>query len=243
MKKSLPLFFFIVAATLGPAVFGVHRVLDAALIKNACQQCHSDFKTLLSADHPSVGGNDLSSCLVCHQPDKSYQDKKNPFFARIHLAHLLPDQNMACLICHSWSEGKSFGLQGLEQTWGSPSQEYMDFLKEIFTSWATSTFTDNLHARAFVSCSNCHDQALPAFDASVENSKCLQCHGPMDKLAKHTEPVDFKDRNPHLSHLGEIGCTVCHKAHSESVVYCLGCHQQFKMKIQGSGVSNSFNNS
>ena len=50
---------------------------------------------------------------------------------------------------------------------------------------------------------------------------------------KKTEPPEFKDRNPHDSHLGEIACTVCHKAHGESKVYCLECHQKFQMTIRG----------
>jgi len=94
---------------------------------------------------------------------------------------------------------------------------------------------DNLHAKAFISCANCHGKELPAPDTTVENGKCLECHGPMDQLVKKTEPAEFKDRNPHKSHLGEIACTVCHKAHSESKVYCLGCHQKFEMKIKGAG--------
>jgi hypothetical protein len=111
----------------------------------------------------------------------------------------------------------------------------MDFIKEIVTSWATSEFLDSLHAKASVFCDNCHGPVLPVFDATVNNDQCLGCHGPMEHLVKRTEPADFKDRNPHMSHLGEIACTVCHKAHSESAVYCLGCHQQFKMRIQGEG--------
>jgi len=41
----------------------------------------------------------------------------------------------------------------------------------------------------------------------------------MEEPAKKSEPKEFKDRNPHKSHLGEIACTVCHK--------------QFEMKIPG----------
>ena len=55
----------------------------------------------------------------------------------------------------------------------------------------------------------------------------------MAQLAAKTEPAEFKDRNPHASHLGEIDCTVCHKAHGPSKIYCLGCHQKFVMTIPG----------
>jgi len=67
----------------------------------------------------------------------------------------------------------------------------------------------------------------------VENQRCLECHGPMEKLAQKSAPKDFPDRNPHKSHLGEIACTVCHKGHQASTVYCLDCHRNFKMSIPG----------
>jgi DNA-directed RNA polymerase subunit RPC12/RpoP len=109
----------------------------------------------------------------------------------------------------------------------------MVLMKEIFSSWAGSNYMDNLHAKAGIACTQCHGKGLPKPDDTVENGRCLTCHGPMDKLAQKTEPKDFKDRNPHKSHLGEIACTVCHKGHGESKVYCLDCHRNFKMKIQG----------
>ena len=55
----------------------------------------------------------------------------------------------------------------------------------------------------------------------------------MEQLVEKTKPAQFADRNPHRSHLGEIACTVCHKAHEASVVYCLDCHRKFEMKIVG----------
>jgi len=109
----------------------------------------------------------------------------------------------------------------------------MALIEKMFASWASSTFTDNLHAKAGIVCSQCHGKELPQIDDTVENGRCLACHGPMDKLAAKTEPGDFKDRNPHKSHLGEINCTVCHHAHAESKVFCLDCHKNFEMKIQG----------
>jgi hypothetical protein len=74
---------------------------------------------------------------------------------------------------------------------------------------------------------------MPEKGDTVENDRCLACHGPMEKIVAKSTPTDFADRNPHKSHLGEIACTVCHKAHEASVVYCLGCHRLFTMKIQG----------
>jgi len=206
--------------------------------KVSCKTCHAaGFATLVPKGHPPVQGNDLASCTVCHKPDLAGTVKKNTFSTRMHLAHLPPKGKVDCLVCHRWTPGKSFGLVGMKESWGAPTKEDMGLVKEIFTSWAGSNFTDHLHARAGVGCITCHgrDEALPKADATVENQRCLACHGPVDKLAAKTEPKDFKDRNPHRSHLGDIACTVCHKAHAASTVYCLGCHQNFKMTIPGAG--------
>ncbi len=95
----------------------------------------------------------------------------------------------------------------------------------------------SLHAGR-VNCAGCHGKGTPQLDSTVENPRCLECHGTMEKLAKNSEPKDFPDRNPHKSHLGDIACTVCHKEHGTSIVYCLDCHRNFNMKIPG-GEANS----
>lgn len=84
-----------------------------------------------------------------------------------------------------------------------------------------------------VNCAGCHGKGTPKPDSTVENQRCLECHGPMEKLAKKSEPKDFPDRNPHKSHLDDIACTVCHHEHSTSKAYCLQCHPKFQMKIPG----------
>lgn len=199
----------------------------------SCKTCHADFSSLIPKGHTPVTGNELSSCTVCHQPGMPGTEMKNAFSTRIHSGHLPPKGNLDCLGCHQWQTGKSFGVAGVKESWGAPSKEDLDLMKKIFASWASSGYMDNLHAKASVSCANCHGKELPAPDTTVENNKCLECHGPMDKLAKKTEPAEFKDRNPHKSHLGEVACTICHKAHAESKVYCLECHKNFNMKIKG----------
>lgn len=247
MKYIWLLLIAVVTIALGGAVFVGDRAEAAMPVKDtkaakvsatdttSCKTCHADFLSLIPLAHPAVKGNDLTPCMVCHQPNLPGMEKKNAFATRIHLGHLPPEGEEDCLACHSWSAGKDFGLIGMKESWGAPSQEEMDLLKEIFSSWAACGYMDNLHANASISCGNCHGKELPTFDATVENKQCLKCHGSLDQLEKKTEPVDFKDRNPHKSHLGEINCTVCHKAHSESKAYCLECHQQFKMTIKGAG--------
>ncbi len=201
--------------------------------QGSCKSCHADFSSVIPENHPPVKGNDLSACTSCHAPDLAGSIDKNTFSVRMHLAHLPPRGKVDCLVCHSWQDAKSFGLIGYKDSWGSPAADEMKLIREIFESWASGDFLDHLHAKGSISCANCHGKAFPGFDVTVENKRCLECHGPMEQLVKKTEPPEFKDRNPHESHLGEIACTVCHKGHSESKVYCLECHQNFQMTIRG----------
>lgn len=232
MKNSSVFFTFVVILALGYTVLISRQSIAAEPATVVCKDCHADLAALLPKDHPPVEDS-VATCLACHQSDMPGMEKKNPYLTRIHLAHQPPRGDGDCLTCHTWSIGKSFGLIGAPESWGAPTQEDMDVLKEIFASWADSGYLDSLHAKASVTCTNCHGTKLPQLDATVDNNGCLRCHGPMEELAKKTEPADFKERNPHQSHLGEIDCTVCHKAHAESKVYCLGCHKKFVMNIPG----------
>jgi hypothetical protein len=201
--------------------------------KSLCNTCHTDLSAVVPQGHPAVKGNALTLCITCHVPDMTGEAKKNGFSSRMHKAHIPPKGTLECTSCHSWVPGKNFGLLGHKGSWGSPKKDDMALMKKMFASWANSTFTDNLHAKVDIACAQCHGKGLPRLDSTVENSRCLACHGPMDNLAAKTEPRDFKDRNPHKSHLGEINCTVCHHAHAESKAFCLDCHKNFKMRIQG----------
>lgn len=243
MKKSWLVLIAVIAFVPGYAFLSNSRAeaenppakAAKAPAKASCKNCHADFTLLLPSKHPPIKGNDLAACVICHKTDMPDTQKKNVFFTRIHLGHLPPKGQVNCLICHHWSAGKNFGLIGIKESWGVLTKEDMDTMKENFTSWAASEFMDNLHAQAGISCANCHGKELPKAESTLTNQQCLVCHGSVDELALKTEPKDFKDRNPHKSHLGEIACTVCHKAHQESKVYCLECHQQFKMTIPGAG--------
>ncbi|MBA4394637.1 MAG: hypothetical protein C0407_13885 [Desulfobacca sp.] len=116
---------------------------------------------------------------------------------------------------------------------GVVSKANIPLLKKSFVSWASSAYLDASHNQAKVVCLACHGKTVPEKGDTVENERCLTCHGSMESLVARTAPKDFPDRNPHKSHLGEIACTVCHQGHSQSKVYCLGCHFKFKMKIPG----------
>jgi hypothetical protein len=234
MTRTLS-FLFAAIALLGLShrIPGDRTAHAAAPAKVSCKGCHTDFASVLPKGHSAVKGAGLASCTPCHAPDRSGKAAKNPFSTRMHRAHVAPKGTLECTACHAWVPGKSFGLAGQKGSWGAPKREEMDLMKEIFASWTGSGYTDTLHAEAGIACSACHGKDLPTFDVKVENGVCLACHGPMEQLARKTEPKDFKDRNPHKSHLGDISCNVCHKGHQESTVYCLGCHKNFNMKIQG----------
>jgi fumarate reductase flavoprotein subunit len=84
-----------------------------------------------------------------------------------------------------------------------------------------------------VSCRGCHGQKLPTIDDTVENDRCVSCHGSYEKLAEKMASPQFPKQNPHKSHLIGLACTKCHAGHSRSQVYCLECHKNFNMKIPG----------
>ncbi|HVP51427.1 MAG TPA: cytochrome c3 family protein [Terriglobales bacterium] len=200
---------------------------------DGCAGCHADFSSVLPKGHPAVNGTGLASCLPCHSLGQAGEAKKNGFSTRIHLTHAGPQLHLECVACHGYVSGKSFGLIGQSISWGAPKDEDMAIIKEVFASWVNSSYTDHLHAQAMVDCAGCHGKEVPLPDTTVENNRCLTCHGPQDQLAARSRPQDFPKRNPHDSHLGEIACTVCHHAHAESKVYCLDCHRNFTMKIPG----------
>lgn len=204
-----------------------------------CSSCHTDLSGVLPKTHLSVKGweKGIAACLGCHKPDASGKATANNVSAGLHIAHVTTNEDIDCLTCHVWTPGKRFSLPGQKVSFGSPTKKELQEITGIFGSWKNSSYTDSLHGKANIMCGGCHGNAMAKEGDTVENSRCLACHGPMEALAARSAPKDFPDRNPHKSHLGEINCTVCHKGHSESKAYCLECHKAFKMKaIPGSSV-------
>ncbi len=198
--------------------------------QKSCSSCHDDFTHVLSKEHPSVKGNLLSSCTDCHAPEEGGMAKTNKFDATIHLSHLKSPIEADCLDCHTFDPGKQFSLTETTESFGSPSEDDMALLREIFTSVVESNFLDARHYSGNITCTSCHDKDILG-ENTVENRRCLDCHGPLAELVAKTTPLEFSDRNPHNSHLGEINCTVCHAGHAESKIYCLECHPKFEMKL------------
>ena len=201
----------------------------------SCTPCHTALSTVLPKNHKPVAGDTIQVCLPCHKPDFSGKPEANAFSARIHQPHVKPGPGIDCSLCHVWVPGKQFGLKGSKANLGKVSKENMALIKKSFTSWVSSDYIDASHGKANVVCLGCHGKTLPEVGDTVENDRCLACHGSLEALAAKSAPKDFPDRNPHKSHLGDIACTVCHHAHKASEVYCLGCHAKFTMKIPGGG--------
>jgi len=201
---------------------------------DACSSCHPDIAKVLPKNHEPVQPGGVKACAVCHNVGQSGEAKKNEFSAKIHLAHHAAKAE--CSTCHAVTPDKSFTLVGDTHSWGAPKTEDMKLIGEKMNSWAESKYTDHAHAKANVDCAGCHGKDLPVSDSTVENDRCLACHGPVEKLAAKTQNAEFPKRNPHASHLGnDIACTACHKGHQTSVVYCADCHKLWKMNIPGAG--------
>jgi cytochrome c nitrite reductase small subunit len=115
-------------------------------------------------------------------------------------------------------------------------------------SYLNGNTLDNVHAQAGVQCKECHseykipqeiasgikfitgnyDPELPRRKYGDEN--CLQCHISMDHLADQT---DYLERNPHLSHFGDLACRTCHISHGEQIDYCGQCHDNGGQRMTG----------
>ena len=75
------------------------------------------------------------------------------------------------------------------------------------------------HAELQLACSMCHGNDVPTKRAPA--SACMTCHGEYAAVAALTAEVT---PNPHDSHQGELRCTLCHKSHEPSILYCNECH-------------------
>ena len=114
------------------------------------------------------------------------------------------------------------------------SQEELEVISQITEELAASPYLDGLHHQNNVLCEDCHGTAKPGWDDPAEPDQCLSCHESRNALAvRFDQELARKWGNPHQSHLGDLDCGVCHKAHEPSTVYCLGCHTNAPFTIPG----------
>lgn len=81
------------------------------------------------------------------------------------------------------------------------------------------------HASYGLACTSCHAGETPApggaMPATLGTTTCLSCHGTFASVAARTA-ASFP--NPHASHLGDLACSSCHRAHQPPVDHCSQCH-------------------
>ncbi|MHB8068870.1 MAG: cytochrome c3 family protein [Desulfobaccales bacterium] len=177
------------------------------------------------------------SCLDCHTPHIGEEAKIRPFAATMHMKHIQAKVDLDCIACHAGARNLDFSLPGFPL--GKITSGEYDFYEKAFRLWSTSPRLDALHMRNQVTCTSCHGSNLPNAGDTVEKDRCLVCHKSYEDLAKKTKPAKFPERNPHKSHIGEIDCALCHKAHKPSASYCLECHQEYKMPMKDAAEDGS----
>ena len=75
------------------------------------------------------------------------------------------------------------------------------------------------HHAANLACAACHKGNTTG---SPKAAVCSECHGDYTAVAKLTST---SKPNPHASHEGDLRCTLCHRVHQTSTLYCNQCHQ------------------
>ncbi|OPY07053.1 MAG: Fumarate reductase flavoprotein subunit precursor [Syntrophaceae bacterium PtaB.Bin095] len=92
--------------------------------------------------------------------------------------------------------------------------------------WAQAKpFLADRHGAKGLNCQGCHKESPPG--KAAPSAVCLGCHGDAEKLAMKTAGVR---PNPHDTHLGEMACEECHRAHKPSIDACAKCHH-FGLKV------------
>jgi fumarate reductase flavoprotein subunit len=105
------------------------------------------------------------------------------------------------------------------------------FVLAMAPGYAADSGIASLHVAKGLNCAGCHGTDKPEPFAEVGNDKCLQCHGPKERLVNRFA-AEYGPRNPHSNHLGDIACNICHKGHEPQSVYCNSCHKDFNFKMK-----------
>jgi hypothetical protein len=188
----------------------------AAQNSGGCESCHPQISKVLPQGHPQVPSGNGQNCQTCH----SRQGGASPFAWSVHYLHFSREKfTGACGSCHPVGPDGNLRLPGEDQG-GKAGKEAADKAAPYFQSWGRSNFLDHDHAAKKISCADCHATFFP--EGRAPQDRCLGCHKSYESVAELT-----KDRkpNPHASHLGDIRCTICHKAHEKPALYCDQCHQ------------------
>ncbi len=186
-----------------------------------CASCHEKPSDVLQSKHIQV--QDFHSCFSCHIEDKEF--KLSNTLHSAHFTHMDID-NAACVSCHIEENGAI--RVDTKNNFTADTESALTAFKSFYQ---TGTLA-NSHKNAGLSCDACH-KAYDYDEADSMSSKCVNCHGSYEELAKITEDTEY-DANPHKSHYPTLACTKCHSAHSQFQDFCSKCHQwnySWKQKV------------
>jgi len=209
----------VVAIVIGNCGSTMNAIRATQEARRGCTGCHVNLSEEVPESHFKVTIEEVKYCMICH----SIEGPAVAFEWAIHLDHYsTPEFVGDCWSCHLIDEEGSFRL--IEAADGNglikATKDVVEKMVPYFQSWATSVHLDRRHAQCGVTCTVCHGTFFPHQRPGM--GQCLQCHGSYQHLVALTKDVS---PNPHEeSHLGEIMCTYCHKAHQESVLFCKNCH-------------------
>jgi hypothetical protein len=216
-KSSAAAIIFIIAVTFQtPGCIRQLAEHKMSAVPPGCADCHDAVSDITGKTHPDVKKGDFPYCRTCHIEggDASLLSQG------VHLDHLpSPDFSGNCRSCHFTDEAGGFGVIGDPKKTTVPKGA-VENVSPYFYSWADSRHLDHTHAKNGVNCTGCHETAFPDDGLSLE--ECLKCHGSYEDLAAATKKVE---PNPHDAHYTDLRCTLCHKGHTDSVLYCNSCHE------------------
>jgi len=221
------------SALLIASISCVFRAGHVDSIQAVCSECHTDINDMLPEKHARVTGNNIEICFACHIPGGLNKAKFQPFCTRLHRAHNQPGNEAACTVCHNWVEGSGLTLPGTNHSYGSGTEAELVRNQKIFSSWAASPFLDALHASKYITCCGCHGSGAKFTARPTNWDRCKGCHPGYDSSADELSSQTPPKVDPHQSHVDNLTCGVCHKAHAASSVYCLECHDDLNLSIPG----------
>lgn len=122
-------------------------------------------------------------------------------------------------------------------------------IEPYYQSWKEGPLLAAKHSAENVNCTDCHQATVaekmhegfayvtgqyadPLKERIATREDCLKCH--QDDWQQTVAATQYDHGNPHDSHLGETDCSLCHKMHRTSEVYCAQCHEFDWFKKLGS---------
>ncbi len=169
---------------------------------------------------------------ICHTPMDAYvetyldgstdkygnvlesDEAKNAMMAYLHGYSLADGESVDCLGCHvpTLSEQLTEGLN-----WVTGSYSVLGTNVNGDTILEERELSDLVEARGIDEDEFCLNESC--HHVADDGSEILTREDLIEATA------DLSDTyNPHLSQHGEVACSECHKAHSQSVNYCTNCH-------------------